>query len=170
MFSFINIFQQKLAKREVGTIDRSQDVTKLQEFYKHYREKHNVDRLREEETKLRESGAFTGNLSEYVCVLEEIAHLNDLMLSLPSSSPWLHCSPMEEVILCNLQWVWFIYCSVWRGSHFLLTLFLPVFLFSCLYIVPFYIQKSDAVGSATVVLAKELVSLIIEFSSIYAVS
>ncbi|KAK4266518.1 hypothetical protein QN277_027422 [Acacia crassicarpa] len=60
----MSVIKQKLAKREVGTIDRSQDVAKLQEFYKHYREKHNVDRLREEETKLRESGAFSGNLSE----------------------------------------------------------------------------------------------------------
>lgn len=102
MFSFINIFQQKLAKREVGTIDRSQDVTKLQEFYKHYREKHNVDRLREEETKLRESGAFTGNLSEYVCVLEEIAHLNDLMLSLPSSSPLDSIAPPWKKLYCAI--------------------------------------------------------------------
>lgn len=60
------IFQQKLAKREVGTIDRSQDIARLQEFYKLYREKNNVDKLREEEMELRESGAFSGNLGEYV--------------------------------------------------------------------------------------------------------
>ncbi|GMP91995.1 hypothetical protein CsSME_00042420 [Camellia sinensis var. sinensis] len=58
------IFQQKLAKREGGTIDRSQDIARLQEFYKHYREKHNVDKLREEEMQLRESGAFSGNLGD----------------------------------------------------------------------------------------------------------
>lgn len=69
-------FQQKLAKREVGTIDRSQDIARLHEFYKRYREKNNVDRLQEEEKKLRESGAFSENLSEYVYVLtkEYIAH------------------------------------------------------------------------------------------------
>ncbi|CAJ1977780.1 unnamed protein product [Sphenostylis stenocarpa] len=56
--------QQKLAKREAGTIDRSQDVARLQEFYKSYREKNNVDKLREEEMKLRESGAFSRDLGE----------------------------------------------------------------------------------------------------------
>ncbi|XP_028759782.1 callose synthase 9 [Neltuma alba] len=60
----MSVIKQKLAKREVGTIDRSQDIAKLQEFYKRYREKHNVDRLREEEMKLRESGAFSAKLSE----------------------------------------------------------------------------------------------------------
>ena len=59
-------FQQKLAKREGGTIDRSYDISRLQEFYKLYREKNNVDKLREEEMKLRESSVFSGNLGEYV--------------------------------------------------------------------------------------------------------
>ncbi|KAF3452614.1 hypothetical protein FNV43_RR03047 [Rhamnella rubrinervis] len=60
----MSVIKQKLAKREVGTIDRSQDVVRLQDFYKHYREKNDVDKLREEEMKLRESGAFSGNLGE----------------------------------------------------------------------------------------------------------
>ncbi|XP_062171494.1 callose synthase 9 [Alnus glutinosa] len=60
----MSVIKQKLAKREVGTIDRSQDIARLQEFYKLYREKNNVDKLREEETELRESGAFSGNLGE----------------------------------------------------------------------------------------------------------
>ncbi|XVE78801.1 hypothetical protein DITRI_Ditri14bG0007100 [Diplodiscus trichospermus] len=60
----MSVIKQKLAKREVGTIDRSQDIARLQEFYKLYREKNNVDKLREEEMKLRESGAFSGNLGE----------------------------------------------------------------------------------------------------------
>ncbi|CAL0316284.1 unnamed protein product [Lupinus luteus] len=61
----MSVIKQKLAKREVGTIDRSQDIARLQEFYKLYREKNKVDRLREEETKLRESGAFSReNLGE----------------------------------------------------------------------------------------------------------
>lgn len=58
--------QQKLAKREGGVIDRSQDIARLLEFYKLYREKNDVDKLREEEMKLRESGTFSGNLGEYV--------------------------------------------------------------------------------------------------------
>lgn len=57
-------FQQKLAKKEGATIDRSQDIVRLQEFYKLYRQKNNVEQLREEEMKLRESGAFSGHLGE----------------------------------------------------------------------------------------------------------
>nr|XP_007142646.1 hypothetical protein PHAVU_007G004900g [Phaseolus vulgaris]ESW14640.1 hypothetical protein PHAVU_007G004900g [Phaseolus vulgaris] len=60
----MSVIKQKLAKREAGTIDRSQDVARLQEFYRIYREKNNVDKLREEETKLRESGAFSRDLGE----------------------------------------------------------------------------------------------------------
>ncbi|XWS52423.1 hypothetical protein CRYUN_Cryun11dG0069800 [Craigia yunnanensis] len=56
--------KQKLVKREGGTINRSQDIARLQEFYKLYREKNNVDKLREEEMKLRASGVFSGNLGE----------------------------------------------------------------------------------------------------------
>lgn len=60
----MSVIKQKLAKREAGGIDRSLDIARLQEFYKLYREKNNVDKLREEEMKLRESGAFSGNLGE----------------------------------------------------------------------------------------------------------
>ncbi|XAR54565.1 1,3-beta-glucan synthase, partial [Bertholletia excelsa] len=59
----MSVIKQKLARRE-GIIDRSQDITRLQEFYKYYRQKHNVDKLREEEMQLRESGVFSGNLGE----------------------------------------------------------------------------------------------------------
>jgi len=58
----MSVIKQKLAKREVGTIDRSQDILRLQEFYRLYREKNNVDTLKEEEKQLRESGAFTDEL------------------------------------------------------------------------------------------------------------
>lgn len=60
----MSVIKQKLAKREGGTIDRSQDVARLQDFYKLYREKNNVVKLREEEMKLRESADYTGNLGE----------------------------------------------------------------------------------------------------------
>ncbi|KAL5539806.1 hypothetical protein UlMin_044300, partial [Ulmus minor] len=60
----MSVIKQKLAKREAGVIDRSQDIARLQEYYKLYRERNNVDKLREEELKLRESGAFSGNLGE----------------------------------------------------------------------------------------------------------
>ena len=80
-------FQQKLAKREAGTIDRSQDIARLQEFYKSYREKHNVDKLCEEEMKLRESGAFSRDLGEYVFWLKKWhnTHLDYPVLPLSSS-------------------------------------------------------------------------------------
>ncbi|VFQ99009.1 unnamed protein product [Cuscuta campestris] len=58
------VIKQKLAKREGGTIDRSQHIVRLLEFYRLYRERHNVDKLREEELTLRESGVFSGNLGE----------------------------------------------------------------------------------------------------------
>ncbi|KAL3620450.1 Callose synthase 9 [Castilleja foliolosa] len=60
----MSVIKQKLAKREGGSIDRSQDIARLREFYKLYREKQNVDQLREDEMKLRESGVFSGNLGE----------------------------------------------------------------------------------------------------------
>lgn len=65
-YSFLLNFQQKLAKKEAGAIDRSQDVARLQEFYKRYREKNKIDELREEERRLRESAIYSGNLGEYV--------------------------------------------------------------------------------------------------------
>ncbi|KAL7084442.1 hypothetical protein ACP275_14G223700 [Erythranthe tilingii] len=60
----MSVIKQKLAKREGGGIDRSQDIARLREFYKLYRETNNVDKLREEEIQLRESGVFSGNLGE----------------------------------------------------------------------------------------------------------
>ncbi|XP_021897923.1 callose synthase 9-like [Carica papaya] len=60
----MSVIKQKLAKREAGIIDRSQDIARLQEFYRHFREKNSVDKLREEEMRLRESGIFTGELEQ----------------------------------------------------------------------------------------------------------
>ncbi|XP_058090544.1 callose synthase 9 isoform X3 [Magnolia sinica] len=60
----MSVIKQKLAKRDGGSIDRSQDIARLLEFYKLYREKNKVDELREDEMKLRESGVFSGNLGE----------------------------------------------------------------------------------------------------------
>eukprot|EP01018_Ginkgo_biloba_P028898 Gb_01752 [translate_table: standard] len=60
----MSVIKQKLAKRDGGGIDRSQDIARIQEFYKSYREKHRVDELQEEEMKLRESGPFSGDLGE----------------------------------------------------------------------------------------------------------
>ncbi|CAI9106685.1 OLC1v1005889C1 [Oldenlandia corymbosa var. corymbosa] len=60
----MSVIKQKLAKREGGSIDRSRDIARLQEFYKRYREANDADKLREEEMKLRESGIFSGNLGE----------------------------------------------------------------------------------------------------------
>ena len=113
------IFQQKLAKREGGGIDRSQDIARLQEFYKLYREKHNVDKLREEEMKLRESGAFSGNLGEYVSdIWNSIICISfvKVMLSLPalSSLLLLHLLPLSSSLCCVISMIssyLFIYVS-----------------------------------------------------------
>ena len=58
VFCLTIIWQQKLAKRDGADFDRNQDIARLREFYKLYREKNNVDKLREEEMELRESGAI----------------------------------------------------------------------------------------------------------------
>ncbi|PPS05444.1 hypothetical protein GOBAR_AA15234 [Gossypium barbadense] len=87
----MSVIKQKLAKREVGTIDRSQDVARLLEFYRLYREKNNVDKLREEEMMLRESGVFSGNLGE--CAF----HLFSLLSLCPFG-----CWSLEESMLGTL--------------------------------------------------------------------
>ncbi|XP_056842826.1 callose synthase 9-like isoform X1 [Raphanus sativus] len=58
----MSVIKQNTEKRAVGTIDRSQDINRLQGFYQRYREKNNVGTLKEEEKQLRESGAFTDEL------------------------------------------------------------------------------------------------------------
>ncbi|KAJ8436464.1 hypothetical protein Cgig2_000449 [Carnegiea gigantea] len=60
----MSVIKQKLSKREGGTIDRSQDIARLQEFYSKFRDKRKVDKLMADEMKLRESGVFSGNLGE----------------------------------------------------------------------------------------------------------
>ncbi|KAJ9549228.1 hypothetical protein OSB04_021771 [Centaurea solstitialis] len=60
----MSIIKQKLAKKEGGVTDRSQDISRLRDFYKLYREKNDVDKLRDEEMEMRESGAFSGNFQE----------------------------------------------------------------------------------------------------------
>ena len=62
----LNALQQKLAKKDGVRIDRSQDIARLREFYKLYRERQKVDELQEEEKRWRESGAFTGDPKEYI--------------------------------------------------------------------------------------------------------
>ncbi|KAJ4886039.1 Callose synthase 9 [Raphanus sativus] len=59
----MSVIKQKIEKSVVGTINRSQDINRLQGFYQRYREKNNhVDTLKEEENQLRESGAFTDEI------------------------------------------------------------------------------------------------------------
>ncbi|XP_074321394.1 callose synthase 9-like [Silene latifolia] len=60
----MSVIKQKLAKREAGSIDRSQDIARLREFYRKYRQMHNVDQLMDDEMKLRESAVVSGNLGE----------------------------------------------------------------------------------------------------------
>ncbi|XP_071721170.1 callose synthase 9-like [Rutidosis leptorrhynchoides] len=58
------VIKQKLAKKDGAGFDRSQYIARLREFYMHYREKNNVDKLREEEMELRGSGTLIGNYQE----------------------------------------------------------------------------------------------------------
>ncbi|WZY74171.1 hypothetical protein YC2023_006411 [Brassica napus] len=60
----MSVIKQRDEKREVETINRSQDINRLQGFYQRYREKNNVDTLKEEEKQLCESGAFTDELEQ----------------------------------------------------------------------------------------------------------
>ncbi|WJX21764.1 Callose synthase 9 [Trifolium repens] len=62
----MSVIKQKVAKRDDGTIDRSKDITQLQEFYQSYRKKNNVDD--EEEMQFRESEQ---NLDELECKTEK---------------------------------------------------------------------------------------------------
>jgi len=60
-----------VAKREVGSPNRNRrhdGIGRLQEFYKSLKKKNNVDELLEveEEMQLKESGASSSNLDEYV--------------------------------------------------------------------------------------------------------
>eukprot|EP00252_Welwitschia_mirabilis_P007366 TRINITY_DN18640_c0_g1_i2.p1 TRINITY_DN18640_c0_g1~~TRINITY_DN18640_c0_g1_i2.p1 ORF type:complete len:1915 (+),score=322.94 TRINITY_DN18640_c0_g1_i2:50-5794(+) len=60
----MSVIKQKLAKRGGGQIDRSQDLSRLWEFYEGYRARHRVDEIQQEEKKWRESGAFSGPVKE----------------------------------------------------------------------------------------------------------
>ncbi|KAF3599981.1 hypothetical protein F2Q69_00039040 [Brassica cretica] len=60
----MSVIKQSDEKREVETINRSQDINRLKGFYQRYREKNNVDTLKEEEKQLCESGAFTDELEQ----------------------------------------------------------------------------------------------------------
>lgn len=60
----MSVIKQKLAKKDGVIIDRSQDIARLREFYKLYRERQKVDELQEEEKKWRESGAVSGDPKE----------------------------------------------------------------------------------------------------------
>ncbi|KAJ0244355.1 hypothetical protein HA466_0190010 [Hirschfeldia incana] len=95
----MSVIKQRHEKSAVGTINRSQDINRLQGFYQRYREKNNVDTLKEEEKQLRESGAFTDEIErktverkrilanlkvmEHVLenvskeIFEELKHVND---------------------------------------------------------------------------------------------
>ncbi|XP_062116848.1 callose synthase 9-like isoform X2 [Humulus lupulus] len=55
---------KNLQKKEGGVIDRSQDIALLHDFYKLYRERNDVEMLREEELNLRETGVFSGDLGK----------------------------------------------------------------------------------------------------------
>lgn len=54
----MSIIKQKLAKKDGETIDRTEDIAQIQEFYKYYRNKSNIDELQEQEERWKTSGAI----------------------------------------------------------------------------------------------------------------
>ncbi|KAG6510218.1 hypothetical protein ZIOFF_028227 [Zingiber officinale] len=92
----MSVIKQKLAKRDGRTIDRSQDIARLQEFYKHYREKNKVDELREDEMKMRESGVFSGNLGDYTVSL--------IAYALKCSGQCTDKENLVEMLYCEPNW------------------------------------------------------------------
>lgn len=63
VFGFL--FQQKLAKRDGGQIDRNRDIEHLWDFYQRYKRQHKVDDIQRQEQRWRESGTFSAGLGEY---------------------------------------------------------------------------------------------------------
>lgn len=49
----MSVIKQKLAKKEGATFDRRQDIASIQDFYKYYREEHQLKELQEEERNQR---------------------------------------------------------------------------------------------------------------------
>lgn len=62
---FGHLLQQKLAKKDGTSIDRSRDVEQLWKFYQSYKNRHRVDDIQREEQKWRETGTYSSNLGEY---------------------------------------------------------------------------------------------------------
>lgn len=60
------LLQQKLAKRDGAPIDRNRDIERLWDFYLAYKKRHKVDDIQQYEQRLRESGAFSANIEQYV--------------------------------------------------------------------------------------------------------
>ncbi|KAG2272664.1 hypothetical protein Bca52824_067219 [Brassica carinata] len=120
----MSVVKQKLAKREVGTIDRSQDIKRLQDFYRLYREKNNVDTLKEDEKQLRESGVFTkemerktvrrkrvfatlkvlGNVLEQVAkeIPEELKHVIDSDAAMSEDTIAYNILPLDAPVTTNV--------------------------------------------------------------------
>ena len=57
------ILQQKLAKKDGGSIDRQNDIEVLWNFYLEYKKRRRVDDMQREQEIMRESGTFS---TEYV--------------------------------------------------------------------------------------------------------
>ncbi|CAK8574406.1 unnamed protein product [Lathyrus sativus] len=75
----MSVMKQRVAKREVGSVDRKQEFGILQEFYESYRKKNNVDELCEEEmqnleleSKAVEKETIFGILKVLETVLEQL--------------------------------------------------------------------------------------------------
>ncbi|CAO2824721.1 unnamed protein product [Amaranthus hypochondriacus] len=75
----MSVIKQKLARRDGAPIDRSGDVERLWEFYRQYKQRHNVGDIQREEQKWRESGVFSTNFEQLVRMRKVFATLRALV-------------------------------------------------------------------------------------------
>ncbi|KAJ0037639.1 hypothetical protein Pint_22625 [Pistacia integerrima] len=79
-----------------GTIDRSQDIARLAEFYKLYRAQNNVDQICQEEMEMRELGVFPGNLGENVWNDSTTTKSIDYHIVCQAGVPWVGQSKVDS--------------------------------------------------------------------------
>ncbi|XP_073272361.1 callose synthase 10-like [Primulina huaijiensis] len=90
----MSVIKQKLAKKDGARIDRNRDVELLWDFYQHYKRRHRVDDIQNEEKRWRESGNFSANIgdlelrfSEMKRVFATLRALVEVMESLSKDVP-----------------------------------------------------------------------------------
>ncbi|EFJ07568.1 glucan synthase like 7 [Selaginella moellendorffii] len=99
-----SVIKQKLSRREGERIDRSQDISLLWEYYKYYRQKHNVDELKEQGRQWRAAGDIDAQPGELKIqterskrVFETLRVLKEVLEALTQASPEAAANISEEM-------------------------------------------------------------------------